>query len=53
VDENLMYSFPLRTDGKGNIEIVEGLDLSDYAKSKIRDTEQELQEEREGVLHLL
>lgn len=53
VDENLLYSFPLRTDGKGNIEIVEGLELSAYAKGKIQASESELQEEREGVLHLL
>lgn len=53
VDENLMYSFPLRTDGKGKIEIVAGLDLSNYAKDKIKASEAELQGEREGVLHLL
>jgi len=53
VDENLMYSFPLRTDGKGGYEIVEGLKLSDYAKGKIQASEAELQGEREGVLHLL
>lgn len=53
VDENLIYSFPLRSDGNGNIEIVAGLELSDYAKGKVTASEAELQGEREGVLHLL
>ena len=53
IDEDLMYSFPLRTDGKGNIEIVEGLELSDYAVSKAKATEAELVEERAGVTDML
>jgi malate dehydrogenase len=53
VDENLIYSFPLRSDGNGNIKIVAGLELSDYAQAKIIASEEELQGEREGVLHLL
>ncbi|MDQ7024481.1 MAG: malate dehydrogenase [Anaerolineae bacterium] len=53
VDENLIYSFPLRTDGKGNIEIVAGLDISDFASGKIKATEAELTEERSGVTNLL
>ena len=53
VDENLMFSFPLRTDGKGNVEIVEGLELSDFAKDKIKATEAELVEERSGVTDML
>jgi len=53
VDENLMFSFPLRSDGKGTVEIVEGLDLSDYAKGKIKATEQELINERSGVTDML
>lgn len=52
IDENLMYSFPLRSDGK-NISIVEGLDLSDYAVDKAKASEAELQEEREAIADLL
>lgn len=53
VDENLMYSFPLRTDGNGSIEIVSDLEISDYAQNKIKATEEELQEERSAVTDLL
>ena len=53
VDENLMYSFPLRSTGNGDYEFVAGLDLSDYAQGKVKASEEELQEEREGIAHLL
>ncbi|MGB1285265.1 MAG: malate dehydrogenase [Aggregatilineales bacterium] len=53
VADGLMYSFPLRTDGKGGYEIVEGLDLSDYAKGKVQASEDELVEERSGVQDML
>lgn len=52
IDENLMYSFPLRSDGNA-VSIVEGLDLSDYALTKIKASETELQDEREAVADLL
>lgn len=53
IDENLMYSFPLRTDGNGGFEIVEGLELSEYAVGKAKASEAELQGEREGVTDML
>ena len=53
VSDGLMYSFPLRTDGNGGYEIVEGLELSDYAKGKIKATEDELLDERSGVTDML
>lgn len=52
IDENLMYSFPLRSDGN-NVSIVEGLDLSEYAIGKAKASEAELQEEREAIADLL
>ena len=48
-----MYGFPLRSDGNGNIEIVEGLDLSDYATGKAKATEAELVDERVAIKDLL
>ena len=48
-----MFSFPLRADGKGGYEIVQGVELSDYAKSKIKVTTDELMKEREVVADLL
>lgn len=53
VADGLIYSFPLRTDGKGGYEIVSGLELSDYAKGKVKASEEELVEEREAVTDLL
>lgn len=53
IDENLIFSFPLRTDGQGSIEIVAGLELSAYAQEKVKATEAELQGEREGVADML
>jgi malate dehydrogenase len=49
VDEDLIFSFPVRTNADGSWEIVEGLDLSNYAREKIEATEAELQGERENV----
>ena len=53
IEDGLIYSFPLRSDGQGNVEIVEGLDLSDYAVEKAKATEAELKEEREAITDLL
>jgi len=53
VDEDLIFSFPLRTKGDGNYELVTGLELSDFAKGKIKITEDELKEERAMVQDLL
>ncbi len=49
IEEGIFYSFPLKTDGNGSWEFVEGLELSDYAKGKAKATETELVEEREAV----
>ena len=47
-----MFSYPVRCSG-GRYEIVQGLDLDDFAREKIRLTENELREERDGVADLL
>ncbi|MEL6404548.1 MAG: malate dehydrogenase [Chloroflexota bacterium] len=52
IDENLMYSFPLTSDGE-TVSIVEGLDLSEYALGKAKASEEELIGEREAVADLL
>jgi malate dehydrogenase len=51
VDAGLMSSFPLRLSG-GGYEIVEGLDVSDFAQAKIDITVNELREERDAVKEL-
>ena len=53
IRDGLMYSFPLRGDGRGKVEIVAGLRLSDYARGKILATEDELLAEREAIRDLL
>ena len=49
VQEGLIFSFPVRADGAGNYEIVQGLGISDFAKEKIAATEAELVSERQVV----
>lgn len=49
----LVYSFPLRRTGDGAVEIIKGLELSDYARGKIRETENELLAEHEAISDLL
>lgn len=53
IGENLVYSFPLRSKGNGEYEVVNGLTLSDYAKGKLKVSENELLEEREAIKNLL
>jgi malate dehydrogenase len=51
VEEGLMSSFPVRC-GNGGYEIVEGLEVSDFAQGKIDKTVNELKEERDAVQKL-
>lgn len=51
VEEGLISSFPVRLSG-GDYEIVEGLEINDFARSKIDITVNELKEERDAVKQL-
>ncbi len=51
IEEGLMSSFPVRVGG-GNYEIVEGLEVGDFARAKIAATVNELKEERDAVRQL-
>ena len=53
IDEGLLFSFPVTSDGQGNYSIVEGLNWSDFAKEKIAATTEELQDEKAVVQELL
>ncbi len=53
IDENLIYSFPLRSAGDGTYEMVEGLDISEYAQGKLKASEDELLKEREAIADLI
>jgi malate dehydrogenase len=51
VEAGLMSSFPVRVSG-GDYEIVEGLEVGDFARAKIDATVNELKEERDAVRQL-
>ena len=53
IDEGLIFSFPLTSDGQGSYEIVQDLLISDFAQGKIQATLEELRHEREVVADLL
>jgi malate dehydrogenase len=49
VDEGIISSFPVRVSGDGSYAIEQGLEVGDFARSKIDNTVGELKEEREAV----
>lgn len=53
IEEGLIFSFPVTSDGKGNWSIVENVELSEFARAKIEVTQQELLEEKSVVADLL
>jgi malate dehydrogenase len=52
IPEGVIYGYPVTARG-GKYEIVEGLDISDFARKRMDATLKELHEERDGVMHLL
>ena len=52
IAEGLIFSYPV-TVADGGINLVENRELNDFARTKIKATEQELIEERDAVVHLL
>jgi len=53
VDPDLVFSFPCRSRGKGDWEIVPGLEIGSFLQKKLEITQKELREERDLVAHLL
>ena len=53
VPKGLVFSYPCRSDGKGNVKVVEGVKLDAYGQQKFQTTLKELEEEREAVRDLL
>ncbi|MBW3618609.1 MAG: malate dehydrogenase [Actinobacteria bacterium] len=53
IPEGIISGFPVTTDGEGNYEIVQGLELSDYARGRIQTSVDELQEEKAAVADML
>ena len=52
IEEGLIYSFPCRCKN-GEWEIVQGVEVGEFSQAKMKATEAELAEERDGVKHLL
>jgi malate dehydrogenase len=52
IEAGLIYSFPVTCSG-GDWQIVQGLDVNEFSRDKMRLTEAELVEERDAVAHLL
>ena len=52
ITEGLIYSFPC-TCQYGDWKIVQGLEINNFSREKMTATENELNEEKEGVAHLL
>ncbi len=52
IAEGVVYSFPVRCS-KGRYEIVSGLEIDDFSRTRMAATDAELREEREGVADLL
>ena len=52
IESGLMFSFPIRSDGT-KWQIVQDVKLTDFSKSKIAATENELKEEKALVAELL
>jgi malate dehydrogenase len=53
VPAGLVFSYPCRSDGKGNLSVVEGVKLDAFGQQKFQTTLQELLEEKEAVKDLI
>jgi malate dehydrogenase len=53
IPDDLVFSFPCKSKGQGDWEIVPGLTLDPFLKEKLSLTQKELMEERDLVSHLL
>jgi malate dehydrogenase len=52
IAEGIVYSFPVRC-ANGRWEIVQGLEISEFSRERMKATEAELLEERDGVRDLI
>ncbi len=53
IPEGLIYSFPVRVDGSGEVEVVEDVSLDDFGRAKLQQNVEDLQGERAAVADLL
>ena len=53
VSQGLIFSYPLRSSGNGDYEVVLGIELDEFSQQKIQATREELEMEREAVKEML
>jgi len=53
IDEGLIASMPVRSDGAGNWSVVEGVEIDEFSRGKIDQSVKELREELEAVRDLV
>lgn len=53
VPEGLVFGYPVTSNGTGDLQVVPGLPMDDYAKAKFKKTLDELLEEKAAVADLL
>jgi malate dehydrogenase len=53
VPEGIVFGYPLRASASGEVEIVQGVEHDEFARDKIKETTNELLEERDAVAELL
>ena len=53
VTQGLIFSYPLRSSGNGDYEVVQGIALDEFSQQKIQATKEELEMEREAVKEML
>ena len=53
IPKDIIYSYPVRIKPDRTWEIVQGLDISDFAREKMDLTAQELKEERDMAIQFL
>ena len=52
IEPGIIYSYPVRCSG-GDYEIVQDLDIDDFSRGRMGETEAELREERAAIEELL
>ena len=53
ITQGLIFSYPLRSSGNGDYEVVQGIELDEFSQQKIQATREELEMEREAVKEML
>ena len=51
IQEGLVYSLPVACAG-GGYEIIQGLDINEFSRAKMAETQAELEQERDAIKHL-